>query len=106
MTFKPAIWKPIAIVLSAVNLAGAGFAVASDEPWHATLHVALAVALGAWARHLRPGSVGSEIEARLEALEIEMGNVRGELSETHERLDFAERLLAQGADVRRVGPER
>jgi hypothetical protein len=31
---------------------------------------------------------------------------RQELGETLERLDFAERLLAQGAEARRVGPQR
>src|SRR5688572_14351804 len=34
MTFKPAIWRPIAVVLSAINLLGAGFAAGSAEPWH------------------------------------------------------------------------
>ena len=46
------------------------------------------------------------VTARLEVLEVEMGNLRQELSETQERLDFAERLLAQRAEPRRVGPER
>jgi len=35
-----------------------------------------------------------------------MSNVRRELSEAQERLDFAERMLAQGQESRRVGPER
>ncbi len=35
------------------------------------------------------------IAERLEALEQEVGSLRQELSETHERLDFTERLLAQ-----------
>jgi len=33
---------------------------------------------------------------RLAALEDEVAALRGELGETHERLDFTERLLAQG----------
>jgi hypothetical protein len=105
MTFKPAIWRPIAAVLSLVNVAAAGFAARSAEPWHAALHAALAVAFGVWALRLRQGDSGGEVEARLEALEIEMGNVRRELGEAQERLDFAERLLAQ-VEARRVGPER
>jgi hypothetical protein len=32
---------------------------------------------------------------RLQALEDELGSLRNELGEVHERLDFAERLLAQ-----------
>jgi len=105
MTFKPATWQPIALVLSVVNVAAAGFAARSAEPWHAALHAALAVAFGVWAIRLRQGDAGGEVEARLEALEVEMGNVRRELGEAQERLDFAERLLAQ-VEARRVGPER
>jgi hypothetical protein len=33
---------------------------------------------------------------RLAALEDEVAALRGEVGETHERLDFTERLLAQG----------
>ena len=36
-----------------------------------------------------------EAAARLDALENEVGALRQELSETHERLDFTERLLTQ-----------
>jgi hypothetical protein len=97
MTFKPAVWYPIAVVLAAINLLGAGFAAGSAEPMHAAAHVALAVAFGLWARRLRQGPGGSELEA-LEALEFEVSNLRRELGETQERLDFAERMLA--------GPER
>jgi hypothetical protein len=106
MTFKPAIWYPIAVVLSVINLVALGLAVQPFEPRHAATHAVLAVALGFWARRLRRGPGGSERQDRLEALEAEMSNVRQELSETQERLDFAERLLAQGRESRRVGPER
>jgi hypothetical protein len=108
MTFKPAIWYPIAVVLSAANLLAAGFAIGQAEPVHATVHVALALAFGFWGRRLRQGPAGSELLDRLEALEaleVEVGNLRQELGETQERLDFAERMLAQGAESRRVGPE-
>ena len=106
MTFNPAIWYPIAVVLSVINLAAAGFAAGQAEPWHATIHAALAVAFGLWAQRLRQAPRGSEPQARLEALEAEMGNLRQELSETQERLDFAERMLAQGPEARRVDPQR
>lgn len=36
-----------------------------------------------------------EAAGRLQALEGEVGTLRQELTEVHERLDFAERLLAQ-----------
>jgi hypothetical protein len=111
MTFKPGTWYPIAIALSVINLVGAGFAVGQAEPWHATIHAALGLAFGLWAQRLRQGSGGSELQARVEALEAEvgelggLGDLRQELSEMQERLDFAERLLAQGPETRRVGPQ-
>jgi hypothetical protein len=106
MTFKPALWRPIAVILSAVNLAGAGFAVGAAEPWHASVHVALALAFGFWAERLRPGTGGSERQAQLDELDAEVDQLRRELSEAQERLDFAERLLAQRPESRRVGPEQ
>jgi hypothetical protein len=106
MTFKPSIWHPVAIVLSSVNLLGAGYAVALSEPAHAAGHVALALGFGFWARRLRGAPGESEDEARLELLETEVNNLRGELSEAQERLDFTERLLAQGSESRRSGLER
>ena len=109
MTFKPAIWYPIAAVLSVINLVGAGFAVGQGEPGHAAIHVALAGAFGLWAQRLRPRRGGSELRPgleALEALEAEVSKLRQELSEAQERLDFAERLLAQGPEARRVDPQR
>lgn len=106
MTFKPALWHPIAVVLSALNLAGAGFAVGVAEPWHAAAHAALAVAFGLWAQRLRQAPPRNELQDGFEVLEAEVGDLRRELSEAQERLDFAERLLAQDAEARRVGRER
>jgi hypothetical protein len=73
------------------------------------------VAFGLWAQRLRQRTGAGEMHARLEALEAEperLGSVeneldqlRRELGETQERLDFAERMLAQG-DPRRASPER
>jgi hypothetical protein len=106
MTFKPAIWHPIAVVLSVINVAAVGFAAGSAEPWHATGHAALALAFGVWAQRLRQGPAGSESQERLEVIEAEVSILRQELGEAQERLDFAERLLAQGPESRRVGQER
>jgi outer membrane murein-binding lipoprotein Lpp len=111
MTFKPAVWRPIAIALSGINLVAVGFAAAAAEGWHAGTHAALALAFGLWAQRMRPeasaqpaGGV-SELEARLEALEQDFSGVRQELNEAQERLDFAERVLAQGAETRRLSSE-
>lgn len=106
MNIKPAIWRPIAFVLSGINLVGLGFAVGAAEPWHAASHAALALAFGFWAQWQRPAIGGGKREARLEVLENEVSNLRLEMSETLERLDFAERLLAQRPETHRVGPER
>jgi hypothetical protein len=104
MTFKPAIWYPIAVALSVINLVAVGFAAGEPQPWHAAIHAALALAFGVWSQRLRQGPARSDLQAPLEVLEAlealnaEVSNLRQELGETQERLDFAERLLA--------GPER
>src|SRR2546427_11025790 len=110
MTFKPAIWYPITVVLSAFNLVAVGFTAA--EPWPAATHAALALGFGLWAQRPRQGlrgsrlRGGSELRARLDAVEdtVEDGGseVRQGLSGTQESLDFAERVLASGGDVGRV----
>jgi hypothetical protein len=109
MTFKPSIWFPIAVVLSAVNLVAVGFTAGTGEPWHTGGHAALALAFGLWAQRLRQrpqGGEGGDSDTRLEALEAEVSNLRGELTETQERLDFAERVMAQQPETRRVEPDR
>lgn len=106
MTFNPKIWRPIAIVLSVVNLVAVGFAAGEAEPWHAGVHAALALVLGLWAQRMRPSAGGGDRDERLDLLEGEVSELRRELSEAQERLDFTERVLAQGAEARRVGPER
>ena len=107
MTFKPAIWYPIAAVLSGLNVIAVWFAAQPGEPWHATAHAALAVAFGYWAQHLRlrlrPRE--GELQAGLEALEFEVNTLRQELGDAQERLDFAERMLAKQPEPRRMDPE-
>jgi hypothetical protein len=105
MTFKPAIWYPIAVVLTVMNLVAVGFAAGIPEPWDAASHAALALAFGLWAQRLRRGPRGSELQAPLEALEGEVDTLRAEVAELYERMDFAERLLAQEPETRRVGPQ-
>jgi hypothetical protein len=51
------------------------------------------------AQSLQAG-LGPDAAGRLEALENEVGALRQELSEAHERLDFAERLLVKGPETR------
>ena len=107
MTFKPALWRPIAVVLSGLNVVAVGFAAAAAEPLHAATHGALALAFGLWAQRMRAGQGGpdADMEARVEALELEVSSLRQELAEAQERLDFAERLLAQASETRRLGQD-
>lgn len=113
MTFKPALWYPIAVVLSLVNVVSVWFAAVPGQALHATTHAALAVGFGLWANRLRQRRGGDDrqvgLEAAealdaLEALEGEMSKLRQELSETQERLDFSERQLAQVPEERRNRP--
>jgi hypothetical protein len=48
----------------------------------------------------RTGAADPDTAARLQAVETEIETLRQELGEVHERLDFAERLLAQHAPTR------
>ena len=50
-----------------------------------------------------PESTSADTTVRLEALEREVDGLRQEMAETHERLDFTERLLNQARDERRLG---
>ena len=106
MTFRPAIWHPIAIAVSSLNLVGIGLAAGAGQPVHASVHVVLALAFGFAARHLRPGLAAGQGQAQLESVEGEIGDLRQALIEAQERTDFAERLLAQGMEARRVAEER
>lgn len=106
MRFKPALWRPLTIVLSGVNLVSAGFAAAAAQPLHATVHAALALAFGLWAQRLwLDRRVGSGQAMDLDAFEAELGSLRGELGEAQERMDFIERLLAREPERQRLDPK-
>ena len=68
-----------------------------------------AIVMGGLARIARDLARGrrnqdvSALDTRMEALEHELGSVRSDLSETQERLDFAERLLAQAREGKPLG---
>src|SRR5438132_13097086 len=104
MTFKPAVWYPIAVVLSVVNVVAVAFTAGPAQPWHAAGHAALALAFGLWAQRLRrraggrelPGAGESELEARLEALEAGVEPPRQQPSEARGARALAQRPLAPG----------
>ncbi len=45
-------------------------------------------------------------DREVEELRAELGDVRRQLAEVHDRLDFAERLLAKQRDAERLAPPR
>ena len=106
MTFKPAVWRPIALALSALNLVGAGFAIAGAEPVHASVHVAVALAFGYWAQRLGRRRTVSHQDADLGEIEADLGDLRGELGDAQERMDFIERVLTREPEPRRADPDR
>ena len=53
------------------------------------------------ARRISGDTRSPELEAHLETLEDELVSLRGQLAETNERLDFAERLLTRGEEGQR-----
>lgn len=95
MALNPKFWQPVTAVLSAANLVAVWFAAGPGEPLHASIHAALAVGFALGAQRLgmrRRASVDESLS--VEILE-ELPVLRSEVAELTERLDFAERLLAQ-----------
>jgi hypothetical protein len=103
---KTRFWNAVLVVLSAGNLASIWFAAQQGEPWHATIHGALALGFGLWAQsrirleetRWRTGALETGSDGETAVLRDEVGDVRRELSEMQERLDFAERLLSQARE--------
>jgi hypothetical protein len=111
MSFNPRVWYPIAAVLSVANLIYVAFAVGPVQPWHAMVHATLAVGFGLWAQRLLDARRRIGLQDRsgepeaLGRLDDEMNTLRQGLAELQERLDFAERLLAERADPPPLGRE-
>src|SRR5882724_9215229 len=94
-------WRRLAIVASVFNVAGAGFAIAAGEGWHAGIHVTLALAFAFAAQRLTAGDRRSEsagMQQQLDEAEAELARQAAQLAELNERVDFAERLLTQARD--------
>jgi hypothetical protein len=110
---KRRFWNAVLVLLSAGNLVSVWFAAQPGEPWHATIHAALALTFGLWAQsrmrldeaRLRAGALDKGSDGEMAALGDEVGEVRRELGEVQERLDFAERLLSQAREGDRL-PDR
>jgi hypothetical protein len=107
MALRRLTWFPIAFVLSAVNLIWVPLTAA--QPGHAAVHLALAIVFGSWALKLRPRLAATTRIENSEAVEMlftEVNELRKELNEVQERLDFTERLLARRDAAEREWQER
>jgi HAMP domain-containing protein len=103
----------LAITLSILNFGAFIVALRDGEATHALGHVAAGIALFAWSRSLRrqhrESSAAdrldaSDRDAQIEGLESDVEQLRRELSEAQERLDFTERMLAQRRDPHAAAP--
>lgn len=111
MTIK--MWRRLAIAASVFNVAGAGFAIAAGEGWHAGIHVSLAVGFGFAAQRLAelegkraPDTMQQQLDAQAAALEEAQNTLAlqsKQLAELEERVDFAERMIAQARDRQKLG---
>jgi len=112
MWFKHRAWIPVAWLLALGNLVAVWFAAQPAEPWHATIHALLAGGFALGARRLmerrRAALQQEHFQQALdqnEELREATDGMQGNLRELEERLDFAERLLAQHRDSDRLrGP--
>jgi hypothetical protein len=61
-----------------------------------------------WRSGVQPQSLAApkQLEERLDAVEQELAALQGDLTETQERLDFAERVLAQSREGKRLLPNQ
>ena len=109
MALNPRIWYPIAVVATVINVVSAAIFTGA----HAGAHAVLAVGFGLWAQRLRQrtGSAAQQqveagtteqLQEGFEALEAEVMRLRQELTETQERVDFVERVLAQSQEAGRL----
>lgn len=92
------IGRVVAGIFAGLNLAGAGFAIAEREPWHAGAHVALAAigAIIAWAILLRERR---EQRLRESMLELQVVDLEAELADVRGRLDALHGLPAHDVDA-------
>ena len=100
MWFKHRAWIPVAWLLSLANLGAVWFAALPGEPWHASIHAALAVLLAVGAQRLmaRRASLGAEAaigESREERLEQAIDAIALELERVGEGQRFVAKVLAE-----------
>ena len=109
MALNPKFWYPVAVGAAVVNLVAVPFFMGA----HSAMHAVLAVGFGLWAQRLKQRKASGDqlqveagstqqLQEGFEALEAEVVRLRQELSETQERVDFVERVLAQSQEAGRL----
>lgn len=100
MWFKHRAWIPIAWLLSLGNVVSVWFAALPAEPWHATVHAALAVLFALGAQRLKArqqAPLQTEVmlgEDRMKSLEQAIDSIAVELERIGEGQRFVTKLLA------------
>ncbi len=109
MRFQHRAWIPVSWGLALINLGAVWFAARPAEPWHATVHAALAVAFALGAQRLKARRDAALLHGQLQEVldqnESLQGAVEGmetQVRELEERIEFAERLLS----TQREGEQR
>ena len=100
MWFKHRGWIPVAWLLSLTNLGAVWFAALPGEPWHASIHAALAVLLAVGAQRLMARRASWRAEAaigenREERLEQAIDAIAVELERVGEGQRFVAKALAE-----------
>ena len=100
MWFKHRAWIPVAWLLSLTNLGAVWFAALPGEPWHASIHAALAVLLAVGAQRLMARRASWRAEAaigenREERLEQAIEAIAIELERVGEGQRFVAKVLAE-----------
>ena len=110
MALKPGIWLSIAVLFGLGNLVALLVAARTipPDPLHLAIHVVLIAGAAAWAYRLRVRQRAAQIAPEtadaldlLEAAEAEAQELRRQLAEAQERLDFSERIRAPAPGQRR-----
>lgn len=101
MRFKHRAWIPIAWSLSVINVGAVWFAALPAEPTHATIHALLAVGFALGARRLTARGHGALPNEDLQQALDQNEQMQQTIELLEERVDFAERLVAQQKDASR-----
>jgi len=109
--FRHRAWIPASWALSLINLVAVWPAAAPGEAAHATIHALLGIAFALGAQRLTARARSAAPDAALEEtldlnehLQQTVEGLEAQVAELEERLDFADRLLAQQRSAEPPGP--